>query len=489
MRDGAPDAPACDPASAPSETACVIDERYAVFVSPAGSDSTGEGSRLHPYATLGKALLQAAAAHARVYACSTLGPFREAVTLDTSLDGAALFGGFDCGDWAYVPGSSTELDSTSTTGIRVGGLTTGLHIEDFVITAQDATDPGGSSFGMFVAGSRNVVLRHVTLTAGKGAKGADGANGFDGPVPVAAEKGAQGNPGTAACEVSQGENVGGAEVETTCRGAPSGSKGGHGGIGQSQDASAGAGADGLPSLGQGNAGSGEHGSSWSCGVGSDLGGGNAGAPGQSQPTAGGAQGMGTLSAVGYGTADGNDGLDGTPGQGGGGGGGADAPSQCDNGRAPTGASGGSGGGGGCGGRGGKGGMGGGASIALASVNSSITVANCTFAAQDGGAAGNGGMGQRGGQGGVPGPPALGTGSSKDSCPGGYGGPGGNGGNAGGGAGGPSVGIAYVGTAPSFGSDSAITVATNAAPGGADGSGATTGSGAGAAGLLAKTHPF
>ncbi|HVU00674.1 MAG TPA: hypothetical protein VHE30_02950, partial [Polyangiaceae bacterium] len=65
----------------------------------------------------------------------------------------------------------------------------------------------------------------------------------------------------------------------------------------------------------------------------------------------------------------------------------------------------------------------------------------------------------------------------------------NGGNGGGGAGGPSVGIAYVGTAPTHSGNMTIQVAASAAPGGASGSGATTGSGAGVAGLLEQEHAF
>ena len=50
----------CDPAASPEDDACVVDEQYAVFVSPTGS-ATGDGSRAAPFDSLGAAFTEAAA--------------------------------------------------------------------------------------------------------------------------------------------------------------------------------------------------------------------------------------------------------------------------------------------------------------------------------------------------------------------------------------------------------------------------------------------
>jgi hypothetical protein len=114
--------------------------------------------------------------------------------------------------------------------------------------------------------------------------------------------------------------------------------------------------------------------------------------------------------------------------------------------------------GGCGGTPGKGGSSAGASIAMLSWSSAITLDRCELISGAGGGGGNGGKGGTGGQGkpgasggaayaGDAGPmPDAGMGLGK----GGNGGPGGNGGNGGSGAGGnggPSYAIVYKGTKP------------------------------------------
>ena len=59
----------------------------------------------------------------------------------------------------------------SVTGIVSGAVT----IEDLAFVAPNATTPGGSSIGAWIASS-SVTLRRVTLQAGNGAEGAPGAD-------------------------------------------------------------------------------------------------------------------------------------------------------------------------------------------------------------------------------------------------------------------------------------------------------------------------
>jgi hypothetical protein len=455
----------------------VIDEAYGVFVSPTGNDSE-DGTRAKPYRTLAKAFTEAVGTGKRVYACGDGGTFPETITIGASLDGLSVFGGFHCSDWSYDTAMKSKVASADATAWKVSELTKGLTVEDVEITAADASTPGGSSIGMLVSGSDNVHLRRVKITAGKGTSGADGTGTTD-----LAATGALGLAGTAACKSATLENPGGAAVESQCLATASGSKGGRGGDGGKNDSSAGSGDPGqIFVTGKGLGGGGETNPGWDC----NTGGGTVGANGTAGTPGTGASTAGTLSAAGFAPSAGKDGGPGSVAQGGGGGGGAKAPASCpgpDPKPPRSGASGGGGGGGGCGGKGGTGGKSGGASFALVSVDSSVTVDDSELVAQSAGKGGKGGVAQPGGLGGDPGKQAPGAAGALASCDGGRGGQGGNGGPGGGGAGGPSVGIAYVGTAPT---QTNVTIQVAAfASGGADGSGSTTGAGAGTAGIAAK----
>jgi hypothetical protein len=441
-------------------------EEFGVFVSPLGSDADGDGSRERPFATLAKALGQAKAQQKRVYACSTGGAFEESVVLDGSLDKSALFGGFDCTDWSYAAARPTEALSSGTVALKVSGVKS-LWIEDFAFTAADASEPGGSSVGAWIHGSAGVLLRRVELKAGRGA---DGANGVG--TTAAAVPGAPGQPGVRACVVETAPNAGAPAVESICDEAPSGSVGGKGGSGGVGADSAGNGNAGRPALSSGAPGIGQVDAAWNC----DVGAGRSGANGSSPPTAKGGVGPGILTELGFEGAPGAEGANGTPGQGGGGGGGALAPMDCGA-RPLTGASGGSGGGGGCGGKGGTGGQGGGGSFALVSVHSAVTLEKTTLLSDAGGNGGKGGRGQPGGTGGPRGEGASDTNTASYSCSGGDGGHGGTGAPGGGGAGGPSVGIAFIGSAPTRMGAPNFQLPENGALGGLDGRGLALGAGA------------
>jgi hypothetical protein len=87
----------CDPANTPENTPSVISESCGLFVAPpanGGNDTTGLGTRASPFATLGAAIPKAAAAHLRVYVCGATYP--EAVSIGTSGDGVAIYGGLAC---------------------------------------------------------------------------------------------------------------------------------------------------------------------------------------------------------------------------------------------------------------------------------------------------------------------------------------------------------------------------------------------------------
>jgi hypothetical protein len=473
----------CDPSKSPSAEGCLVADDYAIFVAPTGSDQAA-GSKAAPAKTLAKAIQLAQSEDKIVIACS--GTFDEHVEITAAVK---VYGGFACpgtaSPWTYSGAARTKVaPSDAGVALTISDVADAVVIEDLDFTAKDGVAAGESSIAALLTGADDVSLRRSKLTAGKGKDGDDGQS-----LVAAAATGATGNNGVAACTVASGDNLGGPAVESMCSGAPSSSKAGKGGTGGGGDESAGNGSRGTPvpapDTGEGSPGTGESTVGWNCNVAAGKGGATAGANGTAGDPAPGGNG-GTLSATGFTTTGGDNGEAGTPGQGGGGGGAAKAPLTCTA-KPRTGASGGSGGGGGCGGSGGGGGRGGGASIALASVNSMIALDHVDLAAAAGGVGGDGGAGQNGGTGGQPGMGASG-GAANDSCPGGQGGKGGKGGNGGGGAGGPSVGIAFIGTAPQ---QTTVTIAVAAAPaaGGADGAGATTGAGAGAAGVVSQTQEF
>jgi hypothetical protein len=459
VRDGGPDgdadaAPPCDATASPSVATCVIDDAHGIFVSPKGSDATGDGSQAHPYASLAQAMSAVTATKRRIYACADGGAYAETIQTVAALDGIAFFGGFHCKDWTYDSLLKAQLTSPSTTAWTVNGLTKGLTVEDFVITAANATASGTSSIAMVVNQSKNVVLRRVTINAGNGADGAAGATG---------DKGIDGDPAgadqagkAAVCGASApGSQLGGVwNNASTC-----GSQGGGGGT-ASKNANGAKGNPGAPDTGVTPSGL-DNGGAGSTVISDDAPPGTNGSKGDDGTVGVAAATLGLFTLAGYTPEDGHDGTDGHPGQGGGGGGASKGNGTC------VGASGGAGGMGGCGGGHGGAGKGGGASVALTMWQSTVTLDSVSLIAATGGAGGKGGNGGGVGNGqvGALGGPGDGTAGIGRGGRGGDGGNGGRGGSGSGGTGGPSYALLFNGTPPT---KTAVTVTQG--QGGAKGAG-------------------
>jgi hypothetical protein len=464
--DGGDVSSPCDTTQDPANEPCLVSGAYGVFVSPSGSDTTGDGSQAMPYATVGKGLDAAKAAGKQVFVCA--GTYDEHVVIDAARDGVGVHGGFSCADWSYAKTNVVRVAPHDPgPALRVDALSTGTAVSDLELDAVDAQTPGDSSIAVLVNASHGVVFRRVTMKSGNGADGAAGADGasmsnYDVNLMPSDPKiagnnattftGATAQTCTGLCTNANGlTSMGGAGANYGSR-----QPGGNGGPaipenppGQTPRHD---GAGGAPGFGTqfGIAGDGDPGASAADGQGGAA-----------------AQSYGTLSSVGWTPSNGQPGVAGGPGQGGGGGGGA-----YDNG---NGVGGGGGGCGGCGGSAGQGGQGGGGSFALVSVASDVLLDTCTLAAGNGGAGGKGGAGQVGQQGGV-----GGTSTNPDSGKGGPGGAGGAGGGGGGGTGGVSIAVAYTASAPSVAHGTSATVG-NPGHGGAGGTG-TTATNAGAPGL-------
>jgi hypothetical protein len=466
----------------PSADNKIIADECGVFVSSSlAEDDGGDGSQAKPLKTLAAAVEMATGKGKPVYACAE--KHAGSVTL---VNGIALYGGLDCNDgWTYVGTTKKSVlmgdaDEVALTIMKSAG---GAEVADFRIQAPDATKEGGSSIAVLVDGVTAGLVR-CDLIAGNGAKGADGAPGDPNGMPAAG--GPAGNAGKDACSDLDGTPgpdatlAGGAAVTNDCTGDVSvGAQGGDGNVlfggggDDGQSGAAGFGGKGEPGAGM-----------WSCIGGSGLG--DGGSPGEVGMAGAGAKSDGTISSSGYTGTSGGAGTSGKAGQGGGGGGGAKGGMICPPGSiGGSGATGGSGGAGGCGGLPGQGGGPGGASIALVSLEASITLTDCMLTARDGGHGGAGGDLQPGGSGGAAGAGGIGVGGSNDGCDGGKGGKGGNGGPGGGGLGGPSLGIAYQGSPPQ--GEPVVTLGT---PGeGGPGGSAGVGMNAGDAGIAAEQLNF
>jgi hypothetical protein len=407
-----------------------------MFVSPKGSDENDGTNPDFPMRTLQSALLRAKAAGVPVFACDDGRGFVEALTVDSSVDGIEVHGGYDCATWIPRSNGRTTLWSPATTAVKVIGLAAGVLFEGFELRGDNAK-VGASSIAIAVQASKGVVFRNVRVIAGNGGEGLpglSGSKGEDGPPTDTAQLGTR-----ADCPGQFTRHAGGSWPSANL----CGSRGGTGGEGRlggpGTKGEAGSPQENVvnPRLDNGGRTDGDR-----LGVnGSD------GLPGLGGMVA---VRSGDFTESGYTPgAPGGAGSEGHPGQGGGGGGASDAT-----GTPCTGASGSVGGIGGCGGTGGKGGLSGGASVALFSWESDVTLDGCELSAATGGTGGKGGDGGPGGTGGDGAGAPSGYWKIDSGVPvvypGGQGGQGGNGGAGGpgaGGNGGPAYAVVFHGAQP------------------------------------------
>ncbi|HMI89476.1 MAG TPA: hypothetical protein VK550_35620 [Polyangiaceae bacterium] len=437
--DGQSDSSVCDvdAGRSPTDNPCIVSERYGIFVAPNGSDATGAGTRAAPFQTINRGLQASKRETMRVFVCDNGAGFVDPVAIDATLDGLAVYGGFECVGWTLAANARTRIHPPTGPALSISDLTVGVTLENLDLQAADAA-PSASSIAVRIQSSLQVLLRNSRLLAGKGGAGHSGSNGVAGPNGEPVGPSQLGKP--ASCTPPIGSQAGGIAISSSC-----GSKGGNGGA---CDVTLGSlpGGNGSPTDNVDPPNQANGGTHWledrSGRKGSD---GVAGSPGAANSKAGMFSGAGyTLAAPGA------DGADGHAAQGGGGGsaGEPDLSNWC------VGASGGAGGMGGCGGTHGTGGGAGGAAVALLSWMSGITLDKCELISADGGPGGNGGGGGAGGLGalgaeGGDGIMDVDAGASLVGA--GMGGPGGKGGTGGGGAGGnggPTYGIVYAGGRPS-----------------------------------------
>lgn len=396
--------PGCNTPDEPSKNTanCLVDA-YGLFLKPTGNDVTGTGTKDNPLRTLGAAAAKLKGKAGRIVTCA--GSYEGAGTEITSA--ISIYGGFSCADWTYGPSNETVFttDTQKPDVVLTLRSVTGANVQDATIRARPGAVGGGSSIAVFVASSQGVKFLRAKLEADIGG---DAQNGATQNLTLPDGTALQGNnadpkgAGTA-------DDLGGPEKSVSCPGAKmtTGGKGGEPGF-------PGANAKPAPPIG------GTGGTQADCG-----GGVRNGADGATGLNGAAPAGVGALASVGWKAAGGNPGLVGEPGGGGGGGYGAAG-------------AGGGGGAGGCGGGPGTGGTAGGSSIALASLDSDVTLTDTGLTSKAAKKGGDGAAGQ------ATRDEDIGPGGGRTglACLGGNGGKGGSGGAGSGGAGGISVGAVY-----------------------------------------------
>ncbi|MEO7112915.1 MAG: hypothetical protein ABI183_20905 [Polyangiaceae bacterium] len=453
----------CDTSQTPSQTSCVINEAYGVFVATTATAAGADGTRAHPFATLQAGITSAKTQQKRVYAC--VGTYAEQITI---ADGVSVFGNLDCAhDWAPIT-QHALLKAPTSPAVRADQIQSPTRIDSLDIDAPDGTPASKNSIGVIATASPGLTIANATIQAGAGF---DGIGGVEGAQLVQSSDG--NGAGSGSGGVAYNAALSPHPDLSVCPGyrplpsascLPNTASGGT----TSCVAPADAGVDAAPFQpgvgGTGGAG-GECSLTDTCTTGVGAGvmevacctdtPAAGGAPSGNAPIAGtnGRNAVGIWSGTTYVSGDGVGGTDGSPGQGGAGGGGID-PFLLDYGTTHKaagyigqGISGSGGGSGGCPGLAGTFGTGGGASIAIV-TDSAIILDTCVVKSGNGGRAGQGTFGSAPTSGGGGGPPIdPPTGGSGPPGSGKSGSAGGTSGWSGNGGAGPSYAIASHGAAP------------------------------------------
>ena len=424
---GLPKAPEVTGTPDPSE----LNESFGVFVTP-GGQAAAAGTRKQPLASIQAGIALGRSLGKRVYVCG--GTFHESLVIADSI---SVIGGLDCSREEWRAGTTrTRVEAPASPAAAANGIASATRIENLELIAPDASEPGGSSFGLLAVESPGLSLVGSRVEAGSGSKGADGVEGIQ-LVPSGTPAGSAVPEfdacfGAACTKSARPKTPGGTRI---CAGeaghdGETGGVGGSGGLYEYNASNV-----WVPYLGQA-ASSGD----------SRFGAGPAavGAPGASATV------VGTLSAEGFAPADGARGGDGERGRGGRGGTGFQVykvnPDLFE-GRNPFwhGTSGAGGGAGGCPGLAGSPGKGGGASVAVFVAGAPIKLERSDLIARDGGPGGRGTFGSDPTPGGAPGAQAPNAGFTAGTA----GFAGSAAGVSGSGAGGPSYALAYTGDLPSL----------------------------------------
>lgn len=420
-----------------------LTNQFGVFVTTSGS-SDGDGTKEHPFATIGAGIERVKDLKLRVYVCA--GTYKESLTL---VNAVSVIGSLGCDGGVWKTGGAPSFIVAPTSpALRAKDITLSTRFDGFNVLAPIGSATSRSSIALIAENASALTVANTKLAAVKAFEGADGTDGIQLTLGANA-KGTDGlapagpfnpNPFKIPYQKGQPGGVG------SCVGAPGhdGESGFPGGNGETDRCL-------LSSPGV---------YSWTL-VGSDFR--TDGAPHLNSPGTPGLDGasasaVGTFSSDGYAPASGTAGTDGSPGHGGHGsnGGGPPGPgcTGTPEGEYIFGGAGAGGGAGGCPGLAGTPGGGGGASIAaLIFASAGLSFTTSELVAGAGGSGGKGVFGSAITEGGAGGVYGFSGGFSTN------GGTGGRAGFSGNGAGGPSGALAYTGGDVVIAQDSHLTPGT------------------------------
>lgn len=131
------------------------------YVSPAGSDATGDGTRDNPVQTIGAGIANAVIIGGATTVVVAGGTYAETVTL---VEGASIQGGFACAslpcDWAYDPSANETVIEP--------GMATGIEADDTITRATSVLDVTVRSMSTGVECFGAMTLRRARIDANQG---------------------------------------------------------------------------------------------------------------------------------------------------------------------------------------------------------------------------------------------------------------------------------------------------------------------------------
>jgi len=200
--DGGDGAAPCNDKGAPSTEACLVSDKYAVFV--AAGAVGGTGSKESPLGTIAAGIAKAKTlpSPASIVCNATCA---ENVQLKAGDGAMAIYGGFTCptasgdagdagdgggsaADWAYTATKRPLIAPPTGSALTVTGLTSKVVISDVDLASANAT-ANASSIAAIVSQSTDVTFLRVKVTAGTGGKGHSPDAGDNGANGVAADGG------------------------------------------------------------------------------------------------------------------------------------------------------------------------------------------------------------------------------------------------------------------------------------------------------------
>lgn len=163
-----------------------ITEAFGVFVSVQGT-ADGDGSRAHPFSTIGAGIAKAAESGRRVYVCK--GTYKESLVLRS---GVSVSGGFICGTtWTIDAVGRSTVEATSNPAVTATDIAIATRFEGIDVQAPPGDAKQPSSIGLLAVRASRLAVVRSRIAAGRAV---DGQAGTD---PTDAASGAQGTAGTA----------------------------------------------------------------------------------------------------------------------------------------------------------------------------------------------------------------------------------------------------------------------------------------------------